>query len=213
VRNKIACLLALACATALAQNSGTVGGVVLDENSKPVSHAQVHIAEAKPFVGHRLLKFHETNDEGRFQMENVPWGTYVVMVGKEDAGYADTKLAFYSNLGAPTVTLAPSSPTANVTLKLSPKAGVLEIQTVTDTVTGAEVGPAAVRLQRIGTPFFIYTSAPGAHLLVPSMTDVSVEVTAPGYKPWPAYGGGSFSGRIRLRPQEVLKLDVQLQPE
>ena len=84
---------------------------------------------------------------------------------------------------------------------------------MTDTVTGGAVGAAARRLQRIGTPFFIYTSAPGAHLLVPSTADVSVEITAPGYKPWPAYGGGSFGGRIRLRPQEVLELDVQLQPE
>ena len=101
MKNRIACLLALACATAFSQSSGTVGGVVLDENSKPVSHAHVHIAEAKPAVGHQLLKFHETNDEGRFQIDNVPWGTYVVMVGKEDAGYADTKLAFYRQPGRP----------------------------------------------------------------------------------------------------------------
>ena len=83
MKKRIACLLALACATALAQNSGSIAGVVVDENGKPVARAQVHIGEPKPFVGHRLVKFHETSDDGRFEFQNVPWGTYVVMGGKK----------------------------------------------------------------------------------------------------------------------------------
>lgn len=165
----------------------------------------------KSFFGHRILKFYETDRKGRFVIENVEWGTYVVLAGKESAGYPDTKLAFYSNLDAPTVTLAPGFPISDVRVQLSPKAGMLEVTSVSDALTGKPIESASITLRRIGTPFLITTSTVRARILVPSMTDVSVEIHAPGYKSWPQ--GTQDNGQIRLRPEQVFKLQAQLQPD
>jgi hypothetical protein len=205
--------LSMACLSLWAQSGGSVKGVVVDETGKPLAGAEVHIAEKKSFVGHRLIQIYETNNDGRFLIDNVSWGTYVVMVGKEDAGYPDTKLAFYSNLAAPTVILAPESPSADVIVKIGPKAGVLDLDPVTDVVTGKKIDSATITLRRTQNPdLFLTTSAAGGRLLVPSRTDVTIEIAAPTYKPWPLDGEKS-EGQMRLLPQEVRKLQVRLHPD
>jgi hypothetical protein len=199
--------------SAWAQIQGTVTGTVIDEMGKPIAKAKVHIAEKGPFAGHRLIQFYETDSAGHFLIGRVPWGTYVVMAGKEDAGYPDTRLAFYSNLAVPTVTLAPDFPTAEVNLKLGPKAGVLEVGPVTDDATGKEIRSAAITLRRAGNDFFLTTSTTVGRILVPSMTEVVVGITAPGYKPWPPSDQPNEKRRILLKPEEVQRLQVSLQPE
>lgn len=197
-----------------AQTGGSIKGIVVDENGKPVARAEVHIAEKKPSVGHRMLHMYETSGGGEFLIPNVPWGTYVVMAGKEDAGYPDTKLAFYSNLVAPTVTLAPAFPAATANVKFGPKAGVLEIAPTTDAETGKKIDSATITLRRKQNPsFFITTSATGGRILVPSFTDVAVEIAAPEYKSWPGREAARTEGKISLKPGEVLSLQVKLQPD
>jgi hypothetical protein len=197
-----------------AQAAGAIKGVVVDETGKPLAGAEVHIAENKQFVGHRLIQMYETNPAGQFLIANVPWGTYVVMAGKEAANYPDTKLAFYSNLAAPTVTLAREFPTVNVNVHLGPKAGILEIASLVDALTGRKIESATVTLRRVQNPdFFIMTSASAAHILVPSLTDIAVEVSAPGYKPWPTLEMAKNSAQIHLKPEEVYRLQIWLVPE
>jgi hypothetical protein len=43
-----------------------------------MANAQVHIAEMKPFMGHRLLRLFETDKDGHFFISGVTWGTYGV---------------------------------------------------------------------------------------------------------------------------------------
>jgi hypothetical protein len=194
------------------QVQGTIKGVVVDEQSKPVVKADVHIAENKTFVGHRLVDMHETDDQGRFVINKVPWGTYVVMAGKEGAGYPDSRLAFYSNLAVPTVTLAPAFPVATVSVPIGPKAGILELAPVRDSKSGKKIDAATVTLRRVQNPdFFITTFASGSQVLVPSQVEVSIEIAAPNYKSWPSLAGTHTEGQIRLRPGELFKLTVALQ--
>lgn len=214
---RIARLVALALFLNLvmwAQNTGTVTGVVVDDRGKPVTQAEVHIAEKKPFVGHRLVEMHDTDDQGRFVIKEVPFGTYVIMAGKEEAGYPDSRLAFYSNLSVPTVTLSPSVPTASVTVALGPKAGVLAVSTA-DAANGKKIELASVTLRRVANPnFFITTSAFKQQIPVPSLVDVSLEVSAPGYTSYycPDPANSARSAPIHLKPGEELKLDIRLQP-
>jgi len=110
----------------------------------------------------------------------------VVLAGNESSGYPDPKLAFYSNFDVPTVTLAPAFPNASVTIKLPPKGGVLEIVAVLDAVTKRKIDSASIILRRVSNPtLFISTSATTGRILIPSLTDVTIEVTAPGYRSWP----------------------------
>jgi hypothetical protein len=194
---------------ASAQEFGSIKGVVLEEAGEPVAGAHIQIAENKAFYGHRILQFYETDSQGRYAIDHIPWGTYIVMAGKVSAGYPDMRLAFYSNLAVPTVTLSPQFPTATMNLKLGPKAGILKLRTVTDASTGKKIDNAAVTLKRVNSEFFIKTSAPATRILVPALTDVSVLVEAPGYEPWKP-GEPAGDGIIRLLPQQVMSVSVQL---
>jgi len=198
---------------ARAQDHGVITGAVLDERGSPVVSAKVFITEKGVVVMHRVLQFHETDADGRFRIAHVPWGTYVVTVGKEGAGCADTGLGLHCNSVYPTVVLTEDSPTADVTLRFGPKAGVLKLEPVTDLITGREIRLAAIRLKCADNPdFFIYTSAAQRSFLIPPLTDVLVEITAAGYKPWPPPDQAA-EAKINLRPEEVRKLRVTLQPE
>ena len=134
MRNRVFNLLAgvLLVGSVCAQDRGIVTGTVLDEHGSPVVKAKVLITEkGTPFM-HRVLQFHETDADGHFRVAHVPWGTYIVTVGKEDAGYADTGLGLYCSNAYPIVVLTEDSPTDDVTLRIGPKAGVLAVAPVTD---------------------------------------------------------------------------------
>jgi len=216
MHNKVLKLLAnlLLIGLAWAQNRGVITGTVLDEHGSPVVKAKVLITEKGVFVGHRVLQFHETDADGHFRIAHVPWGTYIVTVGKEDAGYADTGLGLHCNNAYPIVVLTEDSATADVTLNLGPKAGVLELEPVTDATTGNAIRMAAIRLKCAENPdLFIYTSAAQRRFLIPPSTQVVIEVTAEGYRPWPGSSRSATDGRILLKPEEIQKLKVALQPE
>jgi hypothetical protein len=186
---------------------------VLGQDGKPVVKAKVHIADTKPLYGSRVLQFHETDFEGRFAINHVSWGTYVVLAGKEEDGYPDTTGVFYSNLDVPTVDLGPLSPTANVTIHLGPRAGVLHIASISDAITGKKVRNAAITLRRADNPkFFMTVSSSLEEILVPSTTAVTLEIEEQGYQAWPGVDKSAAGSKIKLGPGEVFSLDIKLQP-
>jgi hypothetical protein len=141
--------------------------------------------------------------------------SYKIFAVKEPAGYPNTAFGFYSNHMFPTVTLTADRPTADITLKVGPPAGVI-LGSVTDAVTGAPV-LASFLLRRISDPgnWISMSQKADYRVLVPPSVEVSVEVSAPGYKTW-YYGGPSDAlGRppVRLETRKEMKLDIQLQPE
>lgn len=199
---------------AWAQDRGVITGTVLDEHGSPVVKAKVLITEKGVFVVHRVLQFHETDSDGHFRIAHVHWGTYIVTVGKDDAGYADTGLGLHCNNAYPIVLLTEDSATADVTLNLGPQAGVLELEPVTDATTGNLIRLASITLKCAENPdFFISASASQRRFLVPPLTHVLIEISAEGYKSWPALGRDATEGRIFLRPEQTQKLQVSLQPE
>jgi hypothetical protein len=151
MRSAILVLLSVLQAWGSARAQGTITGTVVDETGRPLAGAKVHIAE-KRFVAHRVIRFYEADSGGRFRIADVPWGTYVIMAGKDSAGYADTTFAFYSGEAVPTVTLAPEFSSADVILRLGPRAGVLDLSSVTDAITGKNISLASVTLRRAESP-------------------------------------------------------------
>lgn len=200
--------------SAWAQDRGVITGTVLDEHGSPVVKAKVLITEKGVLEMHRVLQFHETDADGHFRITRVRWGTYIVTVGKEDAGYADTGLGLHCNNAYPIAFVTEDSPTADVTLKLGPKAGVLELESVSDVITGKEIRLAAIRLKCAENPeLFIYTSAALRRFLIPPLTEVLIEISAEGYKSWPASDQATTEGKVFLRPEQTQKLEVALQPD
>jgi len=197
----------------LAQTDGSVTGAVLTQDGTPLMNARVHIAKKSPFYGSRVVDFHETDSEGKFVINHVPWGSYVVMAGKEEDGYADTKLVFYINMEAPVVELGPLFPTANVTVHLGPKAGVIHIDSITDATTGRKIPNAGVTLRRAAnSEFFMSVSSSTRDILVPSNTSVILEIEEQGYQPWPQADKMTQEGKIRLDAGQVFNLNVKLLP-
>jgi hypothetical protein len=206
-------LVAFASPHSPADAGGTIRGVVLDASGHPVSGAKVHPSEIN-IAGHRLIRYYETDGKGEFAAKHLAWGTYRVLAGKESEGYPDLPSAFDGYGAFPVVRLQPQSPTVSVVIHLPPKSGIIASILVADAATDRRVESAAVTLRRADNPAAaIETSATVRPILLPSNTDVHVEISAGGYESWPAKGSAKGEGLLHLRAGEVIKLDVSLAPE
>ncbi len=203
----------LYCTAFAAPESGTIRGRVFDESGHPIRGASINILGKGSHVGHRPIRNFETTGDGSFEVLSVPFGTYVVVGSKESDGYPDQKLAFYSNLNVPTVTVTPEAPLATVRVTLGPKAARIQLGKSLDTITGRVVESATITLKRVWNPsFFITTSATTSSLEVPADVDLTCEISAPGYLTYlcnPAPGHvirlgskDTFEVIPRLRPQD-----------
>src|SRR4051812_807963 len=107
------------------QSTGVIEGTVVDPSGKSVHHARVRVEpKGQPTSGgHRFLRYYETDEKGNFTIDNLPWGDYFVLAGKQKDGYPDMALAFYSNLSVPIVSISPAIPKAHLVVTLQPKAG------------------------------------------------------------------------------------------
>jgi hypothetical protein len=196
-----------------AQPTGSIRGTVVDQQGTPVEKAKVEALisyrNGRPVAFMGVVPFGETNAEGEFVIKNLNAGQYRISAGKEADGYPDSAPDLYrGDKVAPTVTVEEDVEYPPVRIQLLPKAGLLTPITIIDAATGANITThAAMTLRRVDNP---KASMGGTILkpeLVPSDTDVTVEVTAPGYQPWPE-GGALF--HIRLGPGETMRLDVPM---
>jgi hypothetical protein len=198
------------------QTAGTITGVVVNEKGAPVAQAEVRADELTGLPAiHTVLQFHETDAEGHFIIQNLRWGTYRLSARKPDEGYPDPAYEMYPEHSEylPLVTLQPASPVVTLTLRLPPKAGAIESISVVDAMTGMKMN-AAITARRVAEPaIFFMTSTTMTPVLVPSNTDVSIEISASGYKPWPAKDEPKSKGQIRLSSEQGVKLEVKLAPD
>ena len=69
-----------------------------------------------------------------------------------------------------------------------------------------------VELRRASNPnLYIGSTLRANQILVPSLTEVLVEVFAKSYEPWPSKAEAAKTGRVYLKPREILDLDLKLQ--
>jgi Family of unknown function (DUF6843)/Carboxypeptidase regulatory-like domain len=193
-------------AAASPQTSGIISGTVTDEQGAPIAKAKVNAEPANDRPTSTLVRFVETNQHGHFVIDKLAWGKYRVFAQKVEAGYPDMGASFYSNDVYPTAYITPEAPSAEIRIRLGPKAGTLT-GSVTSALTGAPVY-ASFRLAQAAPPhkWLITGLRPKYRILLPSSTNVLLEVFAPGFEPW------SPNGPIRLQPGEVTRLDIALEP-
>lgn len=192
--------------TSLGQGEGAIGGLVLDEGSAPVVGANVSVDPVDGRAHGSLVRSVETDASGRFVLDRLSWGKYKVLAKKEDAGYPDLRWSLYSDDMYPMAEIGPSSPKAAVCIQLGPRAGILT-GLVSNARTGAPVG-ASFRLTRSASPrkWILSAAAPDYRVLLPSSTDVLLEVSAPGFKTW------KFPSTLNLQPGAEMHLDIALEP-
>ena len=198
-----------------AQDSkGLIRGVVVDDHGKPVAGAKV-TATTNESNG-SSDRYATTDDKGNFSFTGLPWTTYILAPGKPDAGFPDMSEAFYNN-HAPltTISLAPETPTTETKLVLEQRAAVLS-GTITDRESH-EPMQATILLRRAAHPVDLVMEdlASPYRILIPYDTDVTMQVVAPGYKPWyyPGIVGATESSPLRIKANQDKQLNIQLERE
>jgi len=182
-------------------NSGSVSGVVLDDEGRLISGATVY---ALPEKDMRKQLQTTTDQRGRFLLEAVPAGGVYVDAYKESEGLPYNFFAFFKTTDRTPVKVdvQEGSATTGVVIQVGPKAGYLTL---------GIMDQDGMMLEQEATLVFTRDDMPGPYkqgvklphsMLVPSVPfRFSIEVD--GFESW-------SSEIIRLRPAEVLNMVVTL---
>jgi uncharacterized surface anchored protein len=207
--NLVAMILVISVTSiAAGQAVGRISGTVLDEDGQLVDHASV-CTSVTSGNSRSINCLVPTDKDGRFQLENVKFGTYGILAANEGEGYSIEVQTPQS------VSVTAANPSPVVTVRLRPKGGVL-IGTVRDKFTGQPVKEIMVQYLDIdgkasgSAPTF---SDGEFRVTVPIQCDLVVVVSAKGYKGWVYTDASSPSHPVlRLSPGERKVVDIQLEP-
>lgn len=185
-----------------ATETGKIVGTVLDEKGVPLAAAKVNVLPLDGRPQGTGIRYVETDVEGRFVIDRLPWGKYSVFAMKEEAEYPDMEPSFYSaGMKIPTAIIMPSAPVATLSIHLGQRAAIID-GSVSNASTGAPVSAFFTLVRMNNLEDFLSTSVPSTYrILVPAFTDVAFSVTAPGYDKWTS-----------PRPGQELQIDVELVP-
>jgi|SRR5579872_2033311 len=213
--SRSAFLIIVSCLGASASpGTGLIRGQVMDEHGRPLAGATVTCAPAD--TSSQLKGSVKTDPSGHFTIGDLPWGRYAVSAQKPEAGYPDSRLAFYGNRKNPTSVLITSSRrSAILNFTLTARA-VWLIGVVTDSVSNDPID-ATFLLRRANHPENLLSAdLPASYrLLVPLDVDVKLEVAAPGYKTWyyPGTDDWDDSSPLHIKRTGPMELNIQLEPE
>jgi Carboxypeptidase regulatory-like domain len=211
-------LFLIAALTVVAQTPvrGTIKGKIVDKLNQPVAGVTVGLNPLGVIIN-GMLPSTTTDADGNFQFRNLGLGGYAVSYSMEGQSYPNTFWALYSySVGVRRViTLTEQEPSAEITLPLGPKAGVMTGQ-ILDAVTGDPIKTASFRIWRtaksriaMGTS----TRTPYTALL-PAGIEVKLLFHAPGYEDWyyPGVARESDATPITLKSGDTLNVDVRMVP-
>ena len=194
-----------------------ISGTVFCETGEPVAGAMVHAESLEMPPGRSVVRWVETDGDGRFTIDNLGWGSYLVLGRKESEGYANQRYGVYRPAsGVPSVTLSPDNPAASVNVFVGPKAGVV-IGSISDAVTGQHVdAPISIWIWGDEHTILSGNGEPVDQTMVPANTDVGYDVTVAGYYPWHYSAtdatGASSGTPLNLKPGQKMKIEVKLHP-
>lgn len=196
------------------ERRGMVDGTVLNETGQVYPGATVYAQPTVPFMG--IFPQSKADAAGHFAI--TLWlGRYFISAGNKEDGYeADGGAFFTRGHTLQEVTLSAEHPSATVTVRTGPKAGILT-GTVIDAVTGSPLNPCtefrwASELSNFSSGTGIV--GPKYRTLVPPDTDLVWMVWADGYKPW-YYPGTTHQSAVRsfrLAPGQSKRVTIRMQP-
>jgi hypothetical protein len=175
----------LAGAVLLAQSAteiAKVKGRVLTENGDAVSDASVYFELLdRPATGRPTIV--KTDLSGNYEISLREEGLYAVHAFKAEAGYPDVTFAFNLAPGqvVPRVNIKKGQSLRGVDVRLGPKSGTLHIRVI-DQETHVPLNVADYKACQVRSPqYCINSRAPGEYDLVVPPTDVSIQISSPGY--------------------------------
>lgn len=203
------------------QHEGTITGTVLDERGQPFKGVSVCTYMPSAPSGSKEARGScavTTDEAGKFRVDHVAMGIFLVEAIKPDDGY----IAFAGTSVIEAVTLTPSQFSATVVLKLGPKPGVL-LLSVKDKLTGEPIIGFLESWAITDSDIRPSTAPSGGQTitqgteraLVPPEKHLLLTISADGYKKW-VYHDPSDPSRpafLHLQPSEEKKLLVELEPQ
>jgi len=188
-------------------------GTVLDQRGQPLRDISVQAFLKQTGM---YMPTADSNNDGQFVIGDLEPGTYDIYGESDAAGYPNTTLSFYGGENPIEVTLG-NCGTATVVLVLGPKAGVLN-GTLLDSVTGRPIAsPHAPRFiveRAFNREDSIEFSGPAKfRWLVPPWVEVTLKVTAEGYRPWlyadPSDPSKPLPFQLESGEEKILKIELE----
>jgi hypothetical protein len=215
--------------SSLTSGTGSVKGVVIDADGKPVAEAIVFISKVStqegivPMGGRIPLEAvtAKTNTEGSFTFSNFPVAYNVSLDAyQESAGYPGKLGSFYGYLrtktSPSTFDVATGQKVQGIVIQFTARAAYLRFDISDENgkplnASGDFLLPGP-ELSRPNRPFNMSTGINAKETMPVPSVPFWLNVNAPGYEPW-HYGGERWQekeGLITLRPGETLTLPIQL---
>lgn len=201
MRNTIICTcLLLVASFAHSQPSGPengkICGIVLDESGDPASNVRVIAMLLWPGGHSGGYPGTHTDKSGRYCIDGLPLGSYILSGDDEGLGYPMQGDSFFSwPSPAPQVTLTSEKPNANFDWKIPFRAGFLYLRLPASDSAGVSITAKLVVRSRpsLGRMSITTVSEMGKSkqvtILLPSQEDVLLSVSASGYESWPGDNG------------------------
>ena len=183
---------------------GCVVGQVLDHLGVPVAGISVRLVSTNtPWQSAAVT----SDEKGQFDIAGAPTGTFKIYTQSEALGYVFSDLDFFG-YPAPTVSIPAPGPCVRTTVNAGPPAAHLTLQG-RDRATSEPIGDLVATVGRPGHTFSetwsIVLNASQRDLIIPSLMELDLELSAAGYKRthFPLKG---------LDPGEVREFDFALEP-
>jgi hypothetical protein len=199
------------------KDTGTIEGVVVDANNKPIKDASVY-AVTLSLPTHGRLQTVQTDDQGHFVLDDVYPGDIVMRAFKEADMYGQVNSKFNMPDGESLVKfeLKAGEVFKGIVIRLDKKAGRLQLR-VLDAGTNELIKGITFEMCRGDHQgdrgYCIWGSAQGDyHVFVAADAPISMKVSAPDYREWTYQDNAQKSPYLALAPGEERTLTINLQP-
>lgn len=165
-------------------SAATIRGIVIDGGQAPIRNAKVRLMDIHK-VGEGIIQYIYADSNGKFMIDHVPPGTYLIYAQRE-SGYGDPAFSFFSSGAppAPEVKVLKGDQNFDVVVNLGMPGGHLNVSLVDDD-SGLPVSKARYRLSLAKNPaVYISSSATeDGEISTPvPAKPLNLTISAPGYK-------------------------------
>jgi len=186
-----------------AGRGGTISGIVVDTEGKPVSQATVSARIRSSFTGPLIPA--QADKQGRFTMTRLEAETYQIYASKEQDGYPQLTSTFYAGTKSiiQQIILNKNEVSSGNVIRVGPKALRL-FGRVVDAVTKKPVNGIQLTMRRVDNPrAFFQTGVHGSFRILVPQVPITVELSAPGYEK-------KDLGAMTLKAGQINRLEVVL---